>query len=162
MKTLYIKDIFEKNKTGEEIQLLGWLKSKKIFGGIIFLEMVDSTGHISVIVKKEQISIGVFYKIRKIPLESALKISGKITEMLKDNQRRGVTLEKIDVINLSTLNISPYPRGDFNVFDPKYADAILKKKHLFLRNPKMMAVMKLKYFLLGAIREWFQTKFYRN
>lgn len=155
MKTLYIKDIFAKEKIGNEVELLGWLRLKRNIGGIIFLDVVDSTGTIVAKVDRKIVISDMFDSISKIPVESAVRLRGIIARHPLKNEKE-ITVREIEVLNKAVLNLDPYPRKDFDVFAPKYIDFVLKKRHLFLRNPKIMAVMRIKYFLLCLIREWFK------
>ena len=57
--------------------------------------------------------------------------------------------------------MSPCPRQDFNILDSKYADYVLKNKHLFLRNKKIQAILRFKHLFLFNLHKWFtERKFF--
>jgi asparaginyl-tRNA synthetase len=154
MKKLYINDILN-NKIEKDIELFCWIKNKRDFGKILFFDVVDSTGEIGVVIKKEYFHDKDLSFISRIPEESSIKIIGKI-EKAKDKLQ--IIAKKIEVIGLAELNLSPHPRKEFKIFDKKYTNHILNYKHLYLRNRKIMAIMRLKRILIQSFREWLDEK----
>jgi aspartyl-tRNA synthetase len=63
MKNYYIKDILNKAQLDQKVEILGWIASKRELGGIIFLDLVDSTGKIQAIAHKDMGEI--FMKLKK-------------------------------------------------------------------------------------------------
>ena len=56
----------------------------------------------------------------------------------------------------SDLDVSsPNPRGDIDIFDEKLTDQLLSYRHLYLRNPKAMAILKLRDTVMSYTRQWF-------
>lgn len=157
VKRLYVNEILEKTAIGKNIEIMGWIRSKRVYKKVVFLDIIDSTGCVGAMVSKDTVGIDMFSKARKIRPESAIKVHGKI---LKGSNNKGIRIlvKNMDVIGAARLNIAPRPRTDFSMFDNKYVDFVLKKKHLFLRNPKMMAIIKTKYILLRGIRDWFHER----
>ncbi|MFA5091624.1 MAG: OB-fold nucleic acid binding domain-containing protein [Candidatus Paceibacterota bacterium] len=47
MKEIYIKDI--KNLIGQEIELYGWVETRRDHGKIIFIDLKDSTGTVQTV-----------------------------------------------------------------------------------------------------------------
>ncbi|MEK7540818.1 MAG: asparagine--tRNA ligase [Patescibacteria group bacterium] len=62
------------------------------------------------------------------------------------------------MINEAKLKITPLPRSDFDIFSPSLTDHILTNKHLFLRNPKIISIIKLKSILFEIIRDYFRSQ----
>ncbi len=149
MKKEYIKDIL-KNKT-KKVVLYGWVKSKRNVGGFIFLDIVDSSGEVQVILSKKNKEYSKL--IKKILPESSVKVEG----ILKSNKHKNFEIEatKIELIGEAKLNLSPRPRQDFNVLDSRYADYVLKNKHFFLRNKKIQAILRFKHLFLFNLHKWF-------
>ncbi len=155
MKNIYIKDIFEKDKNNH-VDLFCWIKNKRNLGGVIFLDLVDSTGSIGAFIKKNNSTLEVFNKITKLVPESSVKIKGSIKK--KNNFKKEIEIKNCEIIGKVFLNIEPSPRKDFNIFDKRYVNFLLSKKHLFIRNPKIINIIKVKSILLEAIRHWFKSQ----
>ena len=51
MKKLYIADILV-NTNGQQVEILGWVKSIREHGGVVFFDLIDSTGEIQIVANK--------------------------------------------------------------------------------------------------------------
>jgi asparaginyl-tRNA synthetase len=56
------------------------------------------------------------------------------------------------------LSLTPNPRSDFDFYNPKYVNHILNNRHFYIRNPKVIATIKLKNSLLKSFRFFFENK----
>ncbi|MBU2589430.1 MAG: asparagine--tRNA ligase [Nanoarchaeota archaeon] len=146
MKKLFIKDIKNLKK---EFEILGWIKSKRKHKDITFLDLVDSTGEIQVLLKEGLTKN--FKGNQKISLEAAVKINGKIKNKILE-------AKEVKILADSKLNLSPNPRSDFDILDKKYVDFVLTNRHLYLRNPKLMAIMRIRNHFFYILRNWFNSK----
>lgn len=145
MKTIFVKDLLVEDKLKKEIVLLCWLKSKRNHGGIIFLDLVDSTGVISAILSKKLVSKQIFDKIASISIESSVRVCGVVSNQ-SHNQANEVCLKDAEIINSATLALNPSPRNLKHPFDEKYVNYTLDRKHLFIRNQKISSVIKINTF----------------
>ncbi len=151
MKKEYIKDILKrKNK---DVVLYGWIKSKRVSKEIVFLDVVDSSGQMQAVVDKKNVSS--WNLANQIAPESSVLIKG-VLKRGKNNLEVGV--KTIQLVGDAKLNLSPRPRQDFDIFGSSYADYVLKNRHLFLRNPKLQAVLKFKHKFLINLHKWFTER----
>ncbi|MBN2396722.1 MAG: hypothetical protein JXC36_09745 [Candidatus Atribacteria bacterium] len=150
MKNIYIRDLFLK-KSGETVRIFGWISRKHITSNFLFFDLVDSTGQIQVFTSRES---DIFLEASKFQIETSVKVIG----VLK-NRKEGkfeIEIAKIEIIGNVDFSISPSPRSNFNVFEPKYSDKVLSNRHLYLRNSKLAAVLKFRHVLLIFFRDWFE------
>jgi asparaginyl-tRNA synthetase len=155
MKNVFISDI-KKLKNGSKIDISGWIKSKRDIGSSVFIDLEDSTDYIQIVIKKDSMGDKKFQAIKKIAPESSIRVVGILKEM--KNRMKEIEAENINIIGLTKISLTPHPRSNFNIFDKKYVDITLEKRHLYLRNKKMMAVLKFKSNFLYSIHEWFHKK----
>jgi len=47
--------------------------------------------------------------------------------------------------------------SDFDIFDPSLTDHLLKNRHVYIRNPKIMAILRFRHILMSHMREWFNN-----
>ena len=80
-----------------------------------------------------------------------VKINGKIKNKILE-------AKSVELLADSKLNLSLNPRSDFEIFDNKYVDFVLKNRHLYLRNPKLMAIMRIRNIFFYILRNWFYSK----
>ncbi len=153
-----VKKLFIKNLSGlpqnSSVIMPGWIAQKRHFGKLLFIDLQDSTGSIQLVIEKDTIGEKNFGDALRIPLESAVEIEG----LFQTNPRgqNEILVKKIQVITEATLQISPRPRSDFDIFDPKISAQLLDYRHLYLRNPKIMAILRFRSQVMAIIREWFE------
>ncbi len=143
MKTLYLKDIA--SKVGEEVELLGWIAYKRKMKNHFFLDLVDSTGKVQVLCQ----GVDNIYK-----REQSVRVVGNVIE--RDGSIE-VIAKEIEIIGDVNFQMSPHPREKFDVFGTQYVDYIQKNRHLFIRNPRVMAAMKARALVMRAVHNWFDA-----
>lgn len=151
MKELYIKDFWSMGNNVSVI-LLGWVKSKRRHGNVVFLDIVDSTGLIQVVANKQNVSAEAFEIFKKVNSEAAVEITGRLSI---NNGSMEINAKSIEVIGDAVKQFSPKPRSDFDIFNPSLADHLLRNRHAYIRNPKIMAILRFRHILMSYMREWF-------
>ncbi len=151
MKNTYIKDILTKPVQGKKIEIFGWIASKRKSSKICFLDLVDSTGKIQVTIPHES---EYYSKVKDIKPESSVKITGIIR---LNNSKVELEMKELEMIGPVSIDISPKPRSNSHVFEKKHLDSFLSNRHLYIRNEKVMSVLKFRYILIEIIRKWFRT-----
>lgn len=148
---LLLNDSFSKN---EEFEVLGWIKNKRRHKNVFFLDVCDFSGEIQIVAEKKLFNLDDFEFISSLKNESSVSILG----FLRKNKNEQVELNacSISLIGEVTFELSPSPRSDFDIFDERYTDLMLKYRHLYLRNPKIMAIMHFRNLLKSIIRDWFE------
>lgn len=150
MKEQYIKDIRGMDNDAE-VTLFGWVKGKRRHGNVAFLDITDSTGLIQVVANKS-IGTEAFDVFKKVNYEAAIEIAGVLT---RNNSNIEIHAKSIKVIGDATKQFSPRPRSDFDIFHPSLTDHLLKNRHAYIRNPKIMAILHFRHILMSHMREWF-------
>ncbi|MCB9807643.1 hypothetical protein H6770_00105 [Candidatus Peribacteria bacterium] len=177
MKKIFVRDL-DHVPEGTAVTLLGWLKAKRNLGGLLFVDLCDSTGSIQIVVKRDQADssgppdqmeqpvatatatqvAGAPYRLLKAASqESAIKADG-VVQLGQSGKEVHVTA--VEVVGQAELDLSPRPRSDFDVFDVSRADHLLRSRHFYLRNEKVMAVLKFRHLLMRAIHNWFNQHQY--
>ncbi len=142
MKTTFIKDVYVTN-IWDFVELKVWLKKKRKSKNNVFFDVIDSTWTLQIIIDRNIVWEEKFNSIFNVPLEASLSILGK-KQINPIHYNVEVLANEIKIIWDVNINMSPNPRSDFDIFDPKYTDQILSNKQLYLRNPKYAAIMKFK------------------
>lgn len=153
MKQIYCQDV-PKKKVGAEIALLGWLKSKRKHGNVIFLDVADSTGVTQCVLAKAT-DQSLFSKASAISLESAVEVVGKIQPAKEGAKELGVS--EIKVLSRAK-ELSPKLRDNFDIFHEKHADHVMGNRHLYIRNPRLAASIKARSEVVGFLHNWFRNE----
>ena len=148
-----------KDNSGQEIILSGWVNKKRDHGNLLFIDLRDNYGMTQCIIDKSNES---FKLLEKIQLESVIKINGNVVKRSEDNINSElqtgeieVNIDKFEV--LGTCKELPMP-----VFsDQEYAEEIrLKYRFLDLRRKKIHDNIILRSKVISFIRnEMFKLGF---
>ena len=148
-----------KDNSGQEIVLSGWINKKRDHGNLLFIDLRDNYGMTQCIVDKSNEN---FKLLEKIQLESVIKINGKVIKRSEDTVNTDlqtgeieVDIDKFEV--LGTCKELPMP-----VFsDQEYAEEIrLKYRFLDLRRKKIHDNIILRSKVISFIRnEMFKLGF---
>lgn len=96
MTRTYISDT--KNKTGEMVEIFGWVQTIRDQGSIKFLIIRDISGTIQAVVAKKSQATGT---VKSLTLESVVKITGQIKEEKQAPGGLEISVENIDVLSLA-------------------------------------------------------------
>lgn len=153
MKQIYASDLLS-HAGGADVVFLCWLKARRRSKKLLFLDLVDSTGMVQAVVEQDQVSPAVFDLADTVPAESALEIRGGLVRHA--NKPREIAVRDIKVIGKAEIEVSPRPRDTVDIFDSALAPQLLKNRHLYLRNPKVMAILQYRSMLTACVRRWFE------
>lgn len=156
MKDLYIGTLLSDGAyVGTQVQIFGWLKSRRDHRTTAFLDIVDSTGSIQAVVLKDRLSNEILELIATTPVESGVMVVGTLSY---ERSQPEIIVSRFEVIGRATLGLNPQPRSDFNIFSEDLTAHVMANRAVYLRNPKIMAILQVRAELMMIVREWFATK----
>lgn len=155
MKELYAIDLW-RVQSGTQVDFYGWVKTRRRHLNVIFLDVCDSTGSMQVIVDPVRVGKEVFGTAKRITSESAVRVRGIVTDVAKRQSSREIHADYIELVGAATLDISPRPRSNLDIFDPKLQEQLLSKRYLYLRNEKISAILRYRHVLMGIVHQWFR------
>jgi len=146
MQECYIKDF--PDNIDQEIIIKGWVANRRSSGKLSFLILRDGTGICQVIVEKALLP-DTYSEIKKLPLESSVIIQGSV---VKEDRAPGgfeVHASGVQIVHESE---------DFPIGKKEHGpDFLLKNRHLWLRSPRQIAIMRIRDALIRHIRSYFYT-----
>ena len=139
----YIKDIKKDNFEGKEIELNGFINNIRKGKNNTFFMLRDPTGIIQCVSHSADKN---FEEVNKITRESSVNVTGIIK---RDERAEGgyeISIKDIKVYSIA----EPFPlkKGHKKVF-------LFDERHLWLRSPKMTAIMKIRSTVFLSIHEFF-------
>lgn len=140
---------------GSVISVYGWLSDRKIHGKLMFLNIADSQSSVQVVVEKTKVSEIDWNALKGISIESGMQLKCSVREGKSENEFH---VEHVEELYPAELVIHPRPRSNFDIFDPVFTEQMLRYRHLYLRNPKVAAILKFRSWLMGATRDWFEKE----
>jgi asparaginyl-tRNA synthetase len=147
LDTPTVLDIFAGKLDGSHVILKGWLHHIRSGGGILFLQLRDGTGIIQFTLKKDQTDAKEFERLSALAVESTIEISGTVRKDLRAPRGYEISGEKVTVL---------FPAEEGFPIAKKYhgPDFLLDNRHLWIRSPKLQAVMRVRARFLDEARRW--------
>ena len=134
-----------------EVMLSGWINKKRDHGNLLFIDIRDNYGLTQCVIDK---SNSIFKEIEKLPLETVIKIEGKVVERTKETINTNISTGEIEVL-INTFEIlgatKELPMPIFS--DQEYSEEIrLKYRFLDLRRKKIHKNIILRSKIISFIR----------
>ena len=119
----------------QEVALSGWINKKRDHGNLLFIDLRDNYGITQCVIQKENSS---FTELEKIPLETVIKISGKVIEREKNSINSEISTGEIEISISSFEVLGSTKELPLPVFsDQEYSEEVrLKYRFLDLRRKK--------------------------
>lgn len=153
MKKVYVVDLLNRTPNGAQVELYGWVKARRRHNHVVFLDVCDSTGTVQSVV--DETNKELFELAKRISQETAVKVVGILMETGRPNSPKEIRVRDIEIVGVSIIKVSPYPRSDIDILDPKLQEQLLDKRHFYLRNEKIVAILKFRHVLTRIVHQWF-------
>ncbi len=148
MEKIDIKDAYK--FVGKEIEIEGWLYNKRSKGKVHFLIIRDGTGFIQAVVVKGEVEDRVFDMYDEISQESSLVIRGVVREDRRSPYKYELSVKNIELVHKAI---------DYPIQKKEHGIGfLLPIRHLWLRSRKQWAIMRIRYEIIKAIRDFFDKE----
>ena len=149
-----------KEDVGKEIELSGWVNTRRDHGGVIFIDLRDRYGLTQIAFDTER-SKKAFNEATKLRSEFVIQVKGTVTarpdEMI--NKKLDTGEIEIDGQELTILNKSKTPPFELDKPDFEANENLrLKYRYIDLRRPKMQDMLKMRDEMITRIRAYFHKK----
>ena len=140
----------------EEVTICGWIHRRRAHGGVIFLDVRDTTGIVQVVVNPENVE--AFKIAEDIRSEYVIKAFGKVEGRPEDSQNDQLTTGDIEIkcSSIELLNEAETPAFPLDQSSEVGEDVRLKNRTLDLRRPEMQRNLRLKSDLTKSIRDYLE------
>jgi asparaginyl-tRNA synthetase len=141
-----ISDILDGKADGKEVEIKGWLITKRSSGGIQFLMIRDGTGMIQSTVHKDKVDKKVFDDTDKLTQESSIILKGTAQ---KDSRAPGgyeIRIKDLEIVQLARE--FPIGKKEHGI------EFLMDWRHLWLRSPRQIAIMKVRAEVIKACRDF--------
>ena len=140
-----------KDHKNNEISLSGWINKKRDHGNLLFVDLRDNYGITQCVIQKSNSN---FSQLEKLPLETVVKINGKVVARSTDTINLEIKTGEIE-ISISSFEVLGFTKElPLPVFsDQEYSEEIrLKYRFLDLRRKKIHQNIILRSKVISFIR----------
>ncbi len=148
MKFISIQEAIKKGKG--KVSVRGWVYRERGSNKMKFLVLRDSTQIIQCVLARADFE-EQWGDIDALGIESSVKMQGQIKKDARAPTGFEIKAEKIEIVQSS----EPFP-----ITKDQSADFLLEKRHLWIRSRKMVAILKIRHTVVGAIHEFFRKRGY--
>ncbi len=141
----------QEKKEGDEVVVAGFAADAKNLGKIAFINLRDRSGTVQVVATPEH---SQFKDIGSITKESIIVVSGAVKASKLKSGAKELQLRQFEVMNPSQPNLPI----DFSGKIPTVLDKRLDFRILDLRNPKILAIFKVRSRINMALREFLMNE----
>ncbi|WP_298624229.1 aspartate--tRNA ligase [uncultured Legionella sp.] len=153
MRTHYCSTVNE-SSLNQEVTVCGWVHHRRDHGGVVFLDIRDSSGLLQVVYEPE--NQNTFSIAEKLRSEFVVRVTGLVRNRPDGMINEKMATGKVEVIGtkLEILNQSPTP--PFLPDDHQIVNEDLRYKYRYidLRRTAMQNKMKLRHNLTSCIRNY--------
>jgi asparaginyl-tRNA synthetase len=135
---------------GAEVELLGWVRPKRVHGKLLFIDLRDGSGVVQVALKAHEASEQSFQQALSAGRESAVRIVGLVAH---DSRAPGGVEVRARVFELISPSLEEYP-----LRKGVGARFLSDNRHLAIRGPKAAAILRFRAKLVNSIRAWFERE----
>ncbi len=146
-----ISDILDGKLTEKEVEIKGWIVTKRSSGGVQFLVIRDGTGTIQSTIHKDEVAEKVFQDADRLTQESSIIIKGIVKE---DKRAPGGYEVRVKDLQLVHLAAQEYPVGK----KEHGVDFLMGVRHLWIRSPRQIAIMKVRAEVIKACKDFLDER----
>lgn len=134
----------------QEVAVKGWLHNIRSSGKIAFLIVRDGSGLMQGVTVKKDVGETIFAEAKKLTQESAIKITGIIHA-----EPRSVGGYEMQVTGLEIISIAQ----EYPITNKEHGvEFLAERRHLWIRAPKQVAVLRVRSEIEHAIRDFFYER----
>jgi asparaginyl-tRNA synthetase len=144
--------ILDGKLTEKNVEIKGWLVTKRSSGGVQFLAVRDGSGTIQATLHKDEVSAKVFVDADKLTQESSVIIKGIVKE---DKRAPGGYEVKVKDLRIVSLAEPEYPiakKKDHGI------DFLMNYRQLWIRSPRQSAILKVRAEIIKACRDFLDER----
>ncbi len=136
---------------GEEVTLLGWVANRRNLGGLLFIDLRDSTGIVQLTCLHPE-------QVPEVKSEYVIEAKGKVAK--KENPNKNLPTGEVEVIVDSIKVINKAELTPFIIADQTDAleDTRLQYRYLDLRRPCLLHNLKVRAKVCSIFRDYFDSK----
>ena len=148
-----------KEHTGHEVVLAGWVHRRRDHGGMIFIDLRDSSGIVQVVFNS-QTSREAFQVAGSLRNEYVVQVVGEVAIRPEGTQNIKLATGEIEIVarEVVVLNPSETPPFYVNEDDEVEESLCLENRYLYLRRPRVRDNIVLRYKVTKFMRDFLDAK----
>jgi len=146
-------------KIGKDVQLAGWVQTRRDLGKLIFIDFRDREGLVQVIFVPGEASEASYKLAKGIRPEFVIEVAGLVQERNQKNINPDLPTGRIEILakELKILSRAKTPPFEVDKDSKEVNEEIrLKYRYIDLRTERMAKNLKIRHKVLSFIRKFFE------
>jgi asparaginyl-tRNA synthetase len=133
---------------GTTVTVRGWVSHLRSSGKVAFIVMRDGSGHLQCVLVRSQLAPEHWERFSQLTQETCLAVTGEVRAEARAPGGFEMGVSALDVLGSSPVGypIQPKEHG---------VDFLLDNRHLWLRSPRQVAIMRIRHEVEQAIHDFF-------
>ncbi len=143
---------------GTDVELCGWVHSRRDHGGVIFIDLRDAYGIVQCVFSPGEAE--TFAIAEQLRNEFCVKVSGTVRSRPEGTTNPNLPTGEIEVTASALEILARSETPPFQVDAHAEVDETLRLKHRYLdlRRPEMQEKLRLRHAIISAIRRFFDDE----
>lgn len=144
---------------GREVTLAGWVHRRRDHGGLIFIDLRDSTGLAQVVFHPED-APDAFRVAERFRAEWVVQVAGTVSERPEGTANPNLDTGAVEVIARSAAVLNAAKTPPFDVSQDSPVDELLRMRYRYLdlRRPFMRENLQLRHRVVKFIRDYLDER----
>ena len=139
------------------VRVCGWVNSRRDHGGVIFIDLRDSSGVVQVVVNPDREE--VFKVAESVRNEFVLKVEGVVRLRPEGTENPSLATGTVEIVTESIDILNRAENLPFQLADGDINEALrLKYRYLDLRRPNMQRNLRIRHALIREIRSYLDQR----
>jgi len=143
---------------GRSVRLAGWVHRRRDHGGLIFIDLRDSSGLVQLVFSPDDpVAHDVAHRVRP---EWCVAVEGLVRPRVEGTVNPAMPTGEIEVVPVSCTVINQSPTPPFFINEPADVDEQLRLKHRYLdlRRPDVASLIRRRHDLVRYIRDFLSNR----
>ncbi len=142
---------------GQDVALAGWMNSRRDHGGVIFIDLRDSSGIVQIVINPDQSES--FSRAEQARNEFVLRVTGQVRLRPDGTENPGLSTGTIEVVADQLTILTRTEHLPFQIDDEDVNETLrLKHRYLDLRRTRMQRNLRLRHSLVRTIRHFLEAR----
>ena len=139
---------------GQSVTIAGWVHRRRDHGGLIFIDLRDSTGIVQVVIHPD--AADAFRTAESFRNEWVVQFEGTVGKRPEGTENPNLSTGAIEVAAASTAVLNPAKTPPFDVTQDAQVDEALRMRYRYLdlRRESMRDNLRLRYRIVKYIRDY--------
>jgi len=146
--TVTIRDLAD--HVDEEVVLRAWVRNHRSSGNLLFVILRDGTGEVQLVVARDEVDAASWEAAEALDYETSVRVRGRVKRDERAPSGVELAARAVEVIGAAEgYPIQPKEHG---------VDFLLNHRHLWLRHPRQVAIMRVRNEVIRAIHDFFYER----